>query len=200
MTENLDKAIEIAAVSEAPRQSYSTVAKVIETLSHAATVFGIIIIIWQLNLDSDQRKAENSLQLVERFHSGSLSEDTDVINTFSFSRREQLVAFRRLGGAQDVETKRRWGEDEVAKFAEEAAQPDIYVSIYDISAFFNEMKTCVENNVCDKNILRAYFTDYAQGFMDIFGNVISSLERDTSTNNLGVGLRYFADMDSGDAQ
>ena len=200
MVGDLDKAIELAVVPKVPRQSYGVVARAIETLSHAATVFGILIIIWQLNLDADQRKAENSLQLVERFHSGSLSEDTDIINTFSFSRREQLVAFRRLGGAQDVETKRRWGEDEVGRFAEEATNPDIYVSIYDISAFFNEMKTCVENGVCDESILRAYFTDYAQGFMGIFGNVISSLERDTSTNNLGDGLRYFANMGTVDAK
>ena len=160
----------------------------LEAASYVGGLVSLVLIATQLHLDSSDRRVAKSLEIVARFNSEPLSNDTRLVTQFALSRQTQFSIFNQFGGAQDIETSQAWGISEVQRFSAEQKDQGIYVAIFDIAGFFNELRACADSGVCDRATIDDFFDEYARSFWTIYGGVVNEQARQFANPGLAKGL------------
>lgn len=158
----------------------------LEGLSYATIVAGIPLFFGQQVYEWHITKRERSLELVERFSQADLLIARDTVQSpwREISVRELIAEGIDRSTFNDLVSELVYEDDSLQR------------SVFQIIDFFESAKLCVDERLCNQEILKTFFEGYATEFNCTYGGYIDSLQETLGVNSLASGLRSFTDEDA----
>lgn len=159
----------------------------LEALSYVAGVVALLFLWLQMRSDAQALRSSHSFEFVQQFNSEAIATSRRAAMQPLVAIREQIRSMNRTVGMTRVEI------DEVTRGVVRRGDVETRgatsTSIQDLVAFIDQMKICVDANVCDENVLRSNFASFGLQLHCSYGAIINDL-KETSSAAFGQGLAW----------
>jgi hypothetical protein len=156
--------------------------------AHVSAAVGILLILLQFYADSNLRKREHSLRMIEQFDEDNLSTHRGALDR-SWLEIGSVVSEINKGPGISAAEKDQLIEFALSKF-DEKHKTTVDLSIIEIVRFFDRVNVCIETSVCEKGILDEALQPYARDFYETYGKRIRTL-RGIGYADLGANMEKF---------
>lgn len=161
---------------------------VLQVVSYFAGFVTLALLLVQMRADARAEKARHSLDLVAQFNADPLHAHRQNTLLPWAAIRPQLQAINDQGGMPRAEID-DLVRSVVADYDQRHADRTATLSIQEVAGFFDQVKICVDEKVCDERILRPYFQGYATDFHCMYAAILEKLKATTSSG-IGTGVRW----------
>lgn len=156
--------------------------KSIALVANVTVAAALVVGVMSYHAENRRTKISNTLQFIGHFDAGELSLDRRRI-------LEQLVLldFSALREADlTVQVRQAFNEQFVATSPNPV---DMLVAISNITSYFDRAYICVDQNICDKELLLSHLGPYALNFFCIFAPTITVRKVQGLSLKHGLGLQ-----------
>lgn len=168
----------------------------LETLAHLAAPIGLVLVAVQMYSDARDRRIARSLDLIGRLSAvESLAASNQRVNAFWASRPAMVAA--RAVGFQSPQDGWNFGTSEMQQGVKGDGDA-LYLAVYDIAAYLDELAVCIDRGVCDKGTAQAFLGQYARDFWSLHYSIIRDRAARLGPSTLGCGLAPVMDIEYDD--
>jgi hypothetical protein len=137
-------------------------------------IFGAIFSVYQFLLAREEKRVERTLQLVELWEQDSYQEAQTAIRARIAGLNEKYAGLlgSKPGQAEMEVYFQRVGIEAMTADGGTMPLPEFQQHFDRVVYFLNRMSFCVEGNLCSREIVDAYFRDYAVSFWNYFSGYV----------------------------
>jgi hypothetical protein len=145
--------------------------KTLEALSYVVIIAGIAIFFIQQHEEFEKTRLTATLDYVGRFNSDYLANFRYRLLAPWYDYADDLTTIEQIGQVQRS-TLEAFVMKLVDKYTEEGGQKDLRPAVFAVVDFYDQLIICDENQICDRNTLRAYFSANAKNFFCLYRPLI----------------------------
>lgn len=154
---------------------------------------GLWLVLFELQHSLEHRKADVTLEFVERFNSDVyVTARNDVLKPW-LKYQAQLVLANEYGGMSKEKADRLTS---LIIQQDREAGGNLETQVLTLINFFDELAICVESEICDLVTSCLYFQKRAQDLNSLYGPAIAILGSTFDLNYFGSGLRTISELET----
>jgi hypothetical protein len=166
--------------------------ELLECIVHVSVLLGAIFVIYQFCQSQELTRIERTLSYVEKFSEsgGNVDIARTKVRSFLWENAENIEEIKKLPKESRPEMYGRFLLQTIQNDTQ--YQGGIAEHLDEIVRFVGELWICADQNLCDRDSLSEYFSEYAARFQRNFGPYLAVKQK--RAKNFGATLSKVASM------